>query len=106
MIHRDRFMADKQIVKRLVEQVERLLDEHRRISGDCRALVAERDALAARNRALQEQNRQLESKIKCFELGRGMGGEKGDRERARARVNNLLREVDKCIAMLDRPDGV
>ena len=93
-------MADKQIVKRLVEQVERLLDEHRRISGDCRAL------LAARNRALQEQNRQLESKIKCFELGRGMGGEKGDRERARARVNNLLREVDKCIAMLDRPDGV
>ncbi len=92
-------MADKQIVKRLVEQVERLLDEHRRISGDCRTLVAERDALAARNRALQEQNRQLE-------LGRGMGGEKGDRERARARVNNLLREVDKCIAMLDRPDGV
>lgn len=97
-------MVDKQIVSRLTAQVERLIEDHRRISADCRALVAERDGLVAENRALQQRLRELDTRVKSIELGRGLSGKNGDSERARARVNSLLREVDKCIAMLDKAE--
>ncbi|MDE6862106.1 MAG: hypothetical protein K2J31_05125 [Alistipes sp.] len=97
-------MAEKQIVSRLTAQVERLIEDHRRISADCRALVAERDGLAAENRALQQRLRELDARVKSIELGQGLSGNSGDRERARLRVNSLLREVDKCIAMLDKAE--
>lgn len=97
-------MADKEIVARLTAQVERLIEDHRRISADCRSLVAQRDELAARNRELQTRLRECDARIRNMELGRGLSGKDGDRERARARVNSLLREVDKCIAMLDKAE--
>ena len=37
---------------------------------------------------------------KSAELSAVMSGENGNVERARQRVNNLLREVDRCIAAI------
>ena len=48
-------MAEKEIVKRLREQVERLIADHTRMMGECRQLVAERDKLLADNRHLTEK---------------------------------------------------
>lgn len=97
-------MVDKRIVSHLTAQVERLIEDHRRISADCRTLVAERDELAAENRTLKQRLRELDIRVKSMELGLGLSGKSGDRERARVRVNSLLREVDKCIAMLDKAE--
>ncbi len=95
-------MADKEIVKRLQEQVERLIADHSRIMGECRKLVAERDKVIAEKRRLEERVREQESRIRGLELTAGMRSSAGSVERARARVNSLLREVDKCIAQMTR----
>jgi len=39
-----------------------------------------------------------------MQLTEGRAGESRSREKARARVNRLMREVDKCIALLGRPE--
>lgn len=93
-------MAEKEIVKRLREEVERLIADHEKLSRECRTLAKERDKLLGEKHRLEERVREQETHIKSLELAEVMRGGEGNVERARARVNNLLREVDRCIATL------
>lgn len=93
-------MAQKSIVKRLSDEVERLIADHERVSAQCRELTAERDKLLKEKRRLEEAVRQLETKLQSHELSSVMSGNSASVERARQRVNSLLREIDRCIAVL------
>ena len=93
-------MAQKDIVKRLHDQVERLIADHERISKECRELVKQRDKLLGEKHRLEERLREQDTRIKSLALAGVMRGNSGDVERARARVNSLLREVDRCIAAI------
>ena len=91
-------MSQKDIVKRLHDQVERLIADHERIAKECRELVKQRDKLLGEKHRLEERLREQDTRIKSLELVGVMRGDDGNVERARARVNSLLREVDRCIA--------
>ena len=93
-------MNQKDIVKRLNDQVERLIADHERIAKECRELVKQRDKLLGEKHRLEERLREQDTRIKSLELVGVMRGDEGNVERARARVNSLLREVDKCIAAI------
>lgn len=93
-------MAQKDIVKSLRSEVERLIADHERVTGVCRELTKERDKLLGDKHRLEERIREQETRIKSLELAGVMGGADGNVERAKARVNSLLREVDRCIAMI------
>ena len=93
-------MSQKDIVKRLHDEVERLIADHERIAKECRELVKQRDKLLGEKHRLEERLREQETRIKRLELVGVMRGDDGNVERARARVNSLLREVDKCIAAI------
>ena len=93
-------MSQKDIVKRLHDQVERLIADHERIAKECRELVKQRDKLLGEKHRLEERLREQDTRIKSLELVGVMRGDDGNVERARARVNSLLREVDKCIAAI------
>ena len=93
-------MSQKEIVKRLHDEVERLIADHERIAKECRELVKQRDKLLGEKHRLEESLREQDTRIKSLELVGVMRGDEGNVERARARVNSLLREVDKCIAAI------
>lgn len=93
-------MSQKDIVKRLHDQVERLIADHERIAKECRELVKQRDKLLGEKHRLEERLREQDARIKSLELVGVMRGDDGNVERARARVNSLLREVDRCIAAI------
>lgn len=93
-------MAAKPIISDIESRVRQLMDDHRRLTALCGSLTAERDALAREKRMLQEQNRAMERELSNLQFGEGLGA--GDREKARARVNRFMREVDKCIALLNK----
>ena len=89
-------MAEKDIVKRLSSEVERLIADHERISQRCRELMAERDKLQRDKRGLEERVRELDTQLKSADLTKAMtGAQGGDVERAKQRINSLLREVDR-----------
>ena len=99
-------MAEKDIVKRLSSEVERLIADHERISQRCRELMAERDKLQRDKRGLEERVRELDTQLKRADLTEAMtGAQGGDVERAKQRINSLLREVDRCIAALKHQDA-
>ena len=93
-------MSQKEIVKRLHDEVERLIADHERIAKECRELVKQRDKLLGEKHRLEERLREQDPRIKSLELVGVMRGDDGNVERARARVNSLLREVDRCIAAI------
>ena len=95
-------MATREIIANITAQVRRLIAEHAKQVGLCDRLKAEGDALRKDNRALQERVRSLEEELSCVRLAEGLAGGGRNPERARARVNRLMREVDKCIALLNR----
>ena len=93
-------LADQDIIERLRDQVERLISDHSRIAEECRQLTQERDKFQGEKRRLEEQVRELDSRLKSAELSAVMRGGDGNVERAKQRVNSLLREVDRCIAAI------
>lgn len=97
-------MADKSVINDLGNRIRQLVDDHKRLSGQCMQLAVQRENLRADNRALQERIRTLEAELSRKELTEGLAGAGPNREKARARVNRLMREVDKCIALLRGPE--
>ena len=93
-------MAAQEIIANLAAQVRRLMAEHAKLRGLCDRMKTEGDALRKENRTLRV--RSLEEELSCVRLAEGLAGGGRNRERARARVNRLVREVDRCIALLNR----
>ena len=89
-------MAEKSVITNIEARIRQLIDDHKRLSESCAELTAQRDNLKAENRTLQERIRELDGELSRMQLTEGL--------KARARVNRLMREVDKCIALLGRPE--
>ncbi|MGC6470086.1 MAG: hypothetical protein ACON4E_02305 [Flavobacteriales bacterium] len=52
---------------------------------------------------IQSENlRHLEEKNKILKLSTSIQGEKEDNKAARKKINELVREIDKCIALLNK----
>ncbi|WP_295940730.1 hypothetical protein [uncultured Alistipes sp.] len=97
-------MAEKSVIINIENRIRQLVDDHKRLSELCVELTAQRESLKAENRTLQERIRELDGELSRKELTEGLAGGGHNREKARARVNRLMREVDKCIALLGRPE--
>lgn len=95
-------MADKSVIGNIEVRVRRLMDDHRRLTELCDELTAQRESLKAENRGLQERIRELDAELARMQLTEGLAGESQNKDKARARVNRLMREVDKCIALLGK----
>jgi microcompartment protein CcmL/EutN len=93
-------MTEKKIINRLSEEVDKLIASHSALAAECRELTKERDMLLRDKRRLEEKVRELDTQLKSAELTAVMRGDDGNVQRARQRVNNLFREVDRCIAAI------
>lgn len=98
-------MADKSVIANIEARIGALIEDHRRLSALYRELTAERDALKIANRAQEERIRALDAEVGRMQLAEGLSGGGRNRAKARARVNRLMREVDRCIALLEKPEG-
>ncbi len=96
-------MSDKTVVLNIEKRVRQLIDDHRRLSRLCRDLEREREKLKNENRSLRERVKSLDTELAKRELCEGLVGSGHNRDKARARVNHLMREVDKCIALVGQP---
>lgn len=93
-------MACKSIIAHIEAQTRRVIERYEKLEADCEQLRQERDSLRAEVRRSDERIRELQAELQRLRLAEGLGGGKTDRAKSRARINLLLREVDKCIALL------
>ena len=95
-------MAEKSVIIDIKQHIRQLIDDHKRLSGICSDLNKECATLKAENRLYREQIKGLKDELARMQLTEGLAGDSQNRDKARFRVNRLMREVDKCIALLKR----
>ncbi len=87
------------------KRIARLMADNRRLKDERERLSASRDRLRDDNRMLVAKVAELERRLTVAELREGFSGETADSKStkaARARVNRLMREVDRCIALVNK----
>lgn len=79
-----------------------MIEQHERLEADYAQVCQERDELRVKMREQEEQLRELKAEVQRLRLAESLGGNATDKAKSRARINLLLREVDKCIALLTK----
>jgi regulator of replication initiation timing len=98
-------MSGQALIESIAKGAERLIGENRKLRGEVERLDASRNKLREENRRLTLENAALERRLVVRELAEGFSGETPSghgTKIARTRVNRLMREIDRCIALLNR----
>ena len=80
-----------------------------KLIGKCNQLTAEKNSLSQSNDALnaqlQEKEKQivaLQDKVKLMNISKSVDTTKEDVKATRLKINEHVREIDKCIALLNK----
>ncbi|MBQ5613543.1 MAG: hypothetical protein IIU82_00835 [Tidjanibacter sp.] len=95
-------MAKHPVVVSLTEKVGRLIEQNVRLERECADLIEQRDKVKRENRRLQKEMQQMEHRLSLLEMGNGMSGNDKEVKRARQQINRLVREIDRCIALMNK----
>ncbi|MDR0733388.1 MAG: hypothetical protein LBF08_04930 [Dysgonamonadaceae bacterium] len=81
-----------------VRQLMSLCDSLKQENANLNALLAGQKAL---NESLTENNEELKNKYDNLKMAKIISVRQNDFNEAKKRLSNLVREVDKCIALLN-----
>jgi predicted nucleic acid-binding Zn-ribbon protein len=98
-------MSKKAVIDSIEKKVALLVGENRRLRDERAKISATAERLRGENRRLATKIAEMERRLAVMELREGFSGETADSKgtkAARGRVNRLVREVDRCIALLNK----
>ncbi len=90
------------IIDRLRERVAEIVARNGKLEENLDKRTAERDRALVRMKESEQRAAELEERVRVLELAAGIKGAAGSTRAARVRVGRLLREVDQCIALMNR----
>lgn len=83
-------------------KVKFLISQHEALKKEKRQLLEKINELEASVKNLHQENRALEMKYENLKLGRLMVASTDENKDAKGRIQKLVREIDKCIALLNK----
>ena len=92
----------KATIDRLQNKLESLVARHQSVKATNQQLEIQLEQLTQQLETQQESVRQLEDKNKILKLSASLHGEEQDTKATRNKINELVREIDKCIALLNK----
>jgi len=98
-------MTAEVIIDNIRRKVRRLMNENLALWSDYEKACRQRDKLKDDNRELKQRIATLERRVSTLEIAAAMEG-KSDIQGAKAHINRLMREVDKCIALLNKGEQI
>ena len=91
----------KDLVSRINEQVLELLSRHRNLKSEHSGLKSQNDELKETIEKLNTEIDQLKEQIVKLKISKSLT-EKKDSTEVKAKVDELLREIDKCVGLLNQ----
>ena len=91
----------RDVVSRINEQVLELLGRHRELKGQHTELQAQNAELKETIEKLKTEIDQLQEQIIKLKISKSLT-EKKDSTEVKAKVDELLREIDKCVGLLNQ----
>jgi hypothetical protein len=90
------------IINKLKSNILRLRSLYEKEKEANYLLEKEKDELLSKLLQKEQEIDSLEIKLNTLKLAKSISGENNDMQDAKVKVNNLVREIDKCIALLNR----
>ena len=94
--------AGDSVVTRLREKLSTLLDAYEKLEASNNELLREKEQLVALLRKKDEAMEQMERKAETLMVARTFAAGSDDAHDAKLKINRIVREIDKCIALLNR----
>lgn len=89
------------LVREIREKIRLVFDEFAKLEKGNDLLRQEMDTLKARIGQLEKEKAELGTRNENLSLAKSFEAGYGDNKLARQKVNKLLREIDKCVALLN-----
>jgi hypothetical protein len=96
-------IADKEeIIKQLLANINVLKNLYEKEKLTCNELMTVNSELSKKLNQKNFEIESLEVKLSTLKLAKSISGNNNDMHDAKVKVTNLVREIDKCIALLNR----
>ena len=82
--------------------VRELIDENNQLRSQSSQHAEELGQLRDHVSSLEAQLAEQSEKEQVLRMAQSLGGEAADNSAAKRRINELVREIDKCIALLNK----
>jgi hypothetical protein len=89
-------------LSRLKNTIEVLISQHERITADNIRLAKELSTYKTQIDEYKTTTTELEQKVNRLQLAQAFTASSPDAKEARQKIGKLVREIDKCIALLNR----
>lgn len=95
-------MVNEDKIKALAVKVDKLIADNKKLRGGLKKALDEKDHSQTQRRYCEQRIKELEQRVKVLEATGSMMGSREDNRTARLRVNRLIKEIDTCIAMINK----
>jgi chromosome segregation ATPase len=95
-------LNQEEIIHSLKEKIKDVFSVVEQLKSTNKALYKEKDELLETIRSKDKKINELESKYNTLKLAKSVIASSGDAHDAKIKVNRIVREIDKCIALLNR----
>lgn len=89
-------------LKILNRKLDKLLDKYNNLLAENKDLKTENEAFNNKLHDREARIKELEIKYERIKLSGALLGEGENATEAKKRINELVREIDKCVALLNR----
>lgn len=90
------------VVGNLEVKIGRMIDLHKASIASIEKLTREKNELTELVNQQKNEITALTEKIKMIKLAKSVGGSGEESAKFKLKINEVVREVDKCIAMLNK----
>ena len=89
-------------LKVLNQKIDELISGYNSLKNECKDLRTEKEALKAMLHDRETEMKELEKKYERVKFSGALLGDGENATEAKKKITELVREIDNCIALLDR----
>ena len=90
------------LLREFKEKLDLLIGLHQKMKAECQMHIEENNRLSEQVSLLTNANQDLSKKVEDFKFAKSLAGESEDSHEAKIKINRLVREIDKCISLLNK----
>lgn len=90
------------VISTLNKNIEKLKEQYNEVLSDNKNLRIELKKKEEELKNKEEENESLIKKYESLKMAKTIAATSGDAHDAKIKINRLVREIDKCISLLDR----
>jgi len=83
-------------------KLDQMIGLHQKMKAECQLLKEEKKRLDEQINLLIVSNQDLTKKVGDLKFAKSLAGVDEDSHEAKIKINRLVREIDKCISLLNK----